>query len=231
MIKKIFPKYSEYVCNTYPDNGFEASGENCVLQTSPEVTKARLIAGGTFFKSVKDGGSGNVNNITLECIVTAGSPPGTDNVVLNITDVDGSIQPISFTQIGGSPCGENGINNLRDILNAGSPTYPYAVMMPEIDDVQSWDAATQDAECVITNFGPIKMGTGLSVVAKVLPDGSADIRTGPTFTLFHIQKAETGNTGEVTTVDAVSEWDGAQWITYPSELYAAGSGSPALCNP
>jgi len=233
MTKKVFPKYHELVCDTYTPN-FAASGEICVLQTTKEVTKARKEAGGTFFRSVKDGGSGNVNNITLECLVTAGSPPGTDNVVFKITDIDAievvdrTVYTIEFTQDSGSPCsiGDDGIKKLRGILNAGSPNYPYPVIMPEVDNEQPWDAATQDAHCTIAEFTPaVSMGG-----AKVLPDGSVSIRTGPAFTLFHIQTAETGTKGEITDVNALSEWDGVQWIAYPSELYAAGSGSPALCD-
>jgi len=233
MTKKVFPKYHKLVCDTYtPD--FTATGENCVLQTVEEVTKARLVQGGTFFRSVKDGGSGDVNNIMLECVVAAGSPPGTDNVVFKITDIDAievvdrTVYTIEFTQDSGSPCsiGDDGIKKLRDVLNAGSPNYPYPVIMPEVDNKQPWDASTQDAHCTIAEFTPaVSMGG-----ATVLPDGSVSIRTGPSFTLFHIQNAETGNKGEITAVDALSEWDGVQWIAYPSELHEAGTGSPALCD-
>lgn len=212
-----FPKYHELICDTYTPN-FTAGPTPCTLPSYPLVTKSRLQAGGTLFRSVQTGGAANVNNITLQCVVTPVSTVGfvvTENVDFTITDPFGVVYNIpTITQIydGGSPevCIQNGFSQLRTALNSNP-----VVDMPLDDTVGSgWTAAMNESFCLITAFGPTNMAG-----ATVLPDGSGTIRTGPAYTLAHIVDAETGATGEVTTVDAISEWDGDQWVAHPSALY------------
>jgi hypothetical protein len=211
-----FPKYHELICNTYtPD--FTAGSTSCTLQSAPLVTKSRLVAGGSFFRSVKDGGTGNVNAIVLECILTPrGGSPDVDDGILRITNVDGTIQDVPFVQKygGGSPhCIINGVDALRTALSGNT-----IVTMPLLDDVQPWDASTNDAACEMSAFGPTPMGG-----ATVLPDATAAIRTGPAYSLFHVLQAETGDKGEITDVDAISEWDGTEWVAHPSPQYELDS--------
>ena len=232
-MKKIFPKYHKLICDTYtPD--FTASGTPCTLQTGSGYTKSRLLKGGTFFRSIQTGATSNVNNIHLTCVVTdvtvIGSPPTniiTENVDFTITDVLGQVTTLpTFQQaiFTGSPiaCVENGFDNLRTKMGLSGQS---VIEIPNSDaDGSGWIIADEE-ECMLTSFD-FDMGG-----AVVLDNGSSTMRTGPAFTLFYISTMETTATGGITTVDTISEWDDVQWLPHPSTLYAAGSGSPALCNP
>lgn len=212
-----FPKYHELICDTYTPN-FTAGPTPCTLPSYPLVTKSRLTAGGTFFRSTQTGGAANVNNIILQCTITPVSVVGsivTENVDFTITDSFGVVTNIpTITQIHdtGSPevCVQSGYAQLRTALNSNNE-----VDMPLLDTPAVWDQSTDEGFCMLTAFGPTNM-TG----ATVLPDGSGAIRTGPAYTLAHIVQAETGDAGEITDINAISEWDGVQWVANPSPLYA-----------
>ncbi len=212
-----FPKYHELICNTYTPT-FTAGPQPSILQSTNQVTKSRLLAGGTFFRSVKDGATGSVNNIILECVVIPVSVIGnivTEDVVFTITDDMGNITTLpTITQQlnAGSPttiCIQSGFAQLRSSLISNPD-----VVMPLDDSASSgWLQSVNEAFCFITSFGPTNMSG-----ASVLPDGDSSIRTGPTYTLFHTVQAETGSKGQITDVNSISEWDGIGWGAYPSPL-------------
>lgn len=217
----LFPKYHELICNTYTPV-FVAGPSPCTLQ-SGDTTRSRLADGGTLFRSVENGSTSNVNNIILECIVTP-TIGNVQEVVFKITDPLGAVTTLpTFTQeydalAAPDPiCFESGISQLRATLATN-----LVVTMPTIDDIQPWDAITDDSECLLTSFGP----TNLSGAA-VLPDNISPIRTGPAFTLYHVGSAEESATGlPLTVVNTLSEWDGTQWIAHPSTLYDPDSPPP-----
>ena len=233
----IFPKYHELICKTYtPD--FTASGTPCTLQSAALVTRSRLPIGGTFFRSKQNGSVGDVNKIRLKCEITdvtvVGSPPTniiTEDVVFTITDQRPDVDVVTilptFQQrlFTGSPikCVENGFDNLRTALVGNllvtmpaDDTSDSASGDPDIDlnlQASGWVLADED-ECFLTSFESNLTGATVLTLA-----GSPAIRTGPAFTLFHINGAETENDGGITTLNGVSEYDGTQWIAYPSTLY------------
>lgn len=224
-----FPKYHELICNTYTPT-FIASSEPCVLQSYPLVTKSRLQAGGTLFRSVKDGGATNVNDIHLQCVVIPISDSGgvvTQSVDFTITDADGIVTNIpTITQtinLSSSPdtCIQSGFAQLRTELSTNND-----VEMPEDDSNDivptesdpggsgtGWVIADESL-CMLTSFSGFMSG------GEVISDvGTGSIRTGPAYTLFNIARAETEDDGGNTDITKLVEWDGDGWIDYPSPLY------------
>jgi len=215
-----FPKYHELICDTYTPT-FVASSAPCVLPSYPLVTKSRLLAGGTLFRSVANGGEADVNQIILQCVVTTVSNVAgllIQTVDFTITDQDSVVTNIpQFTQqidTSGSPnvCipGFNGFTQLRTALNSNGD-----IDMP-LDDTSGsgWKQVDDEGFCMLTAFGPWNMAD-----ATVLPDGTSAIRTGPSYTLGFIIRAETDSDGGSTEVNAITEWDGSNWVAHPSPLF------------
>jgi len=220
-----FPKYNPLICGNYSPN-FTAGAVPCTLQSVARVARARLLAGNTFFRSVQTAAFVDVNSINLNCTVTPLGIVGTvqsEQVDLIITDEFGVVNPtISIIQEIdlGSPttCISHGPSLLRAALT-GNPS----VIMPPSDDGDGgsgWSIVGPTPPnlepCFIIPFNAnLSGGIGLPPGG----DGSS-IRTGPTFTLMHIQEAETGPAGEIDiNVNEISEWDGTQWIAHPSSLH------------
>ena len=214
-----FPKYHELICNTYtPD--FTAGPASCVLQTGVEK-RSRRVAGGSFFRSVEVGSTNN--GIEIECIVTP-DVGNSENVEFKYTDQNGNPQtPITFAQeydaIGTPPsCLLNGINQLRAALAGNS-----ILTMPTIDTQQPWNSTLDDAECKLTSFGPFNL-----LGASGPPVPSSAIRTGPSYTLYHIGGSEDGvSDGTIAASNYIIEWDGNAWVSHPSTLYEIGD--PVTC--
>jgi len=220
-----FPKYHELICDDYtPD--FIAGPTPCALPSVQTATKARLEAGGTFFRSVEDGGTADVNQIKLQCIVTPITidvPAGEvwSSVDFIITNPDNVVTNIpTFTQkidVSGSPnvCVYNGFAHLRAALTSNG-----VVNMPVDDSAiagagSGWKQIDDEGFCMLTTFGPTNMAGSLPST-PASPTG----RTGPTFTLLHVGDIEEGAKGEITiAVNRLSEWDGTKWIGHPSDLF------------
>lgn len=219
-----FPLYSPLICPPGWEPDFTAGATQCTLQ-SGNVTRSRITAGGTFFRSVETAGSATVNNIVLSCTITLTGTVGdidTYDVIFNYTDPLGVSQtPITVEQKidTGAPGGVtlSGIDELRTALSGNS-----IVTMPLNDTPEPWVAATDDAD-FLSAFGgspEVNMTGGVG-----LPIYSSGIRTGPTYALFHIDNADTAENGDNVTVNEISEWDGInnQWISHPSTSYEIDS--------
>ncbi len=218
-----FPLYSPLICPPGWQPDFAAGSEACALQTG-DVSRARLVAGGSLFRSVETAGSADVNNIILQLIV--GTP-------VSVGDIDtSSIDLIISGPMVGSPtitisstqawntnttscvAGGNGVSNLRAAVLLANTI----ITMPPIDTTV-WT----DSTCLMASFGPTNMSGGIG-----LPIYSSSIRTGPTYALFHVANADTAEDGTFEAVDAISEWDGInnKWISHPSTLYEVGDPAP-----
>lgn len=216
----LFPKYHELICDTYTPN-FVAGATPCTM-SSENVSRSRLVAGGTFFRSIEHGAVYPNNSIILECIVTLVSDISdiqTYDVVFNVTDKDGIVTPYTFQQKYNSDlstCITNGVTTLRDKL-ATNPI----VNMPIIDVIEPWDAATDDNPCLLTSFSKTALDGGVG-----LPIPPPTIRTGPTFTLYHANLWDGNDDGTSKMYNKIFEWDGVQWIAHPSILYPIDSPPP-----
>ena len=202
------------------------------------MTRARLQAGGTFFRSAKTGGIENVNNITVSCTVvqTSGDGSGDDvySVTLNYTDSDGNLgSPATATQVFdnvGDSYTTNGIDGLRGKMATNT-----ILTMPEDDTGSSgWFAATDDADH-ITQFGAgsppellsLEGGTTLPTSGGS-PISFESIRTGATDALFHVANADTAEDGSQEEVNTISAWNPftLRWDAFPlpdEDLYEIDS--------
>ncbi len=219
----LFPKYHELICNTYTPPF--VAGTSPSLIGSGDITRSRLVAGGTFFRSVDVLFASNVNDIILQCVVVFTGIEGTDtnvyDVDFTITDPVGNITIIpTFTQKYNTDinsCVQNGVSILRSLLASNS-----IVNMPTTDVQQSWNASSNDSDCLLSSFGPTKMSGGAGV-----PTDTDSIRSGPAFTLFHVYESEENNAnGSLTLLNQMIEWDGTQWINHPSTLYSPDNPPP-----
>ena len=269
-----FPKYHELICDTYtPD--FTASSTPCTLQTTTE-SRSRLVGGGTFFRSVDVQTAYDVDNIKLECTVTAAPSEGdnsVDDVEFKVTDAFSVVTTYNFQQKYDTvemSCTLNGVSQLRSLLS-NNPI----VNMPILDTQQPWNSSIDDSDCLLSSFGSTNMSGGNGP-----PVPTIAVRTGPAYSLFHISDSEivtitftvatlaerlalssaqvtdvahqtggpeagyyilTGinpanesdwtsidpNDGTLQPTNKVVEWDGDNWITYPSTLY--NIGDPVTC--
>ncbi len=232
-----FPLYSPLICLPGWEPNFTAGSEPCTLQSVETVTKSRWdepTAG--LFRSVQTGGSATVNAIQINCVVTeiSGGATITENVEFNYTDPKGVWQTtITFQQAytstspcvtvdAGSPGTITPVQRLRSLLSA-IPVDEAVLIMPEDDTANTgYVAGDDDSICPLVSF------TTTLKDALGLPPDSTGIRTGPTYALMHIENAETEPDGSVTTVNALSEWDGVnnQWTAHPSTLYEVGDPAP-----
>ncbi len=215
----LFPKYHELICDTYTP-AFIPGPAPCVL-SSGNVSRARLVAGSAFFRSVEVKSSVDVNEIILECNITKlenGPDFWSENVDFKIIDPAGNITIIPTfrqrTETGS--CLANGFVQLRNLLR-----YNPVVNMPKIDVQQPWNNLT-DEGCFVRAFPPTKMAGAVGEPIDIPP-----IRTGPTFTLFHKNQSEqNSDTGEFEPLNEMVEWTGTQWIPHPSTLYHPDNPPP-----
>jgi hypothetical protein len=213
------------VCGWYTPN-FTAGVEGCTLPTAPAETRGKLTAGGTFFRSIEFGS--HVDNINISAtyqVGGAGSPDSwrdyntgsptfdafTDIVGLRVVITDGSTTEnyyILQEALGESPdagWSVNGITELRSKISASSTL----VTMPDLDNNGGWDKST-DEETILGAFsGSLSGGTGAPVT------GLGSIRTGPFYTLYHIQDSEDID-GNTYTANVVRFWNGASWNSFSS---------------
>ena len=231
-----FPKYSKYICNTYPDNGFVAGPQSCVLP-SGDVKRSRLAAGGSFYRSVETGATSDVNNISLTCTVTFRETVGDIDfydVVFDYTDDTGAPQPTITVEQRYDTLNTiytlNGITQLRAALSGNS-----IVRMPTDDSGTAGSGYTSvsDADHISSFSGTMSGGLQLPVSGGS-PVDLDTIRTGPTYTLAHIAQSDTAENGDWVDINAISEWDGSQWTEHPSSLHEPfidGNGDVVVPHP
>lgn len=217
------PDYS-YRPNFTPSVG--SGGPDCAAPVYEE-RRARLFAGGTFFRSKNGGESANLISIEL---LSSGSPIGWS---LNVY-VDGVLEETfttTQTEVGGSPCPPQVAAALRVDVNANSnviemPPIDYggsAVATDPIFDTTSSDPLIPGDRCV-TSFGPTPLsgGDGPPTDDTTLPT----IRTGPERSLIilalsEIIDREASDPGILETPpqdEKVRQWNGISWVAYiPNE--------------
>ncbi len=221
-----FPKYSTQICDTFVPV-FVPGITSCTLQQGREI-RSRLTAGGTFFRSVSVGEINN--NIVLECVVTTGTL-GSESVVFNYTDQNGIAQPvINFVQEFdiNNMCINSGVDQLRSALSANNiittPAIDYGGNNPH-NNTPSWDSSIDGSTCLLTSFGPTNMSGGFNPPTPAnaitnTPPASPPIRTGPTYSLFFISSSEANQpNGKPILVNKIIEWNGVNWVTYPSTVF------------
>lgn len=236
-----FPLYSPLICWPGWEPDFVAGSESCVLQ-SGDATRARLggvvEAGGTFFRSINTGAIENVNAITITCTIVDSGTNGDEDwedisVVVKAPWI--SDETYNFTQTYdtnlASCVGLSGPEQLRAAVQNGSPAS--VITLPTIDDIGTgtitspvpWDSGTDDADCFMTAF----LETNLSG-AVGLPANDTDLRTGPTYALFHIANAEVSATGlPLESFNGISAWNPftLSWDEFPiptEDLYEIDAG-------
>ena len=224
-----FPLYSPLICpNIFYKPDFLAGSTPCTLQ-SGDVTRSRLLIGGSFFRSTEAAGNDNVNGILLTCTVTLIDTTGdieTYDVDFDYTDANGTpLTTITVAQVYNTDTliyTTNGIDSLRAALVGN-----LIVTMPTVDVANTetgWGGYNSSSDSDhITAFTQTPMEDALT-----LPTGPSGIRTGPTYTLYHIARADTAADGSWEDINAISEWDGVNslWIAHPSTLYEVGDPAP-----
>ena len=228
-----FPLYSPLICPPGWEPDFVAGSESCVLQ-SGNVTRSRLIAGGSLFRSVETAGSADVNNITLQLIV--GSPVTDGDIDTSTLDlivsgpmVGSPVITISTTQAWNtnlSSCSLNGVDRLRAAVLVADTI----ITMPPVDIPSTWT----DSTCLMTSFTETMSGGAGLPISGGSPVSFESIRTGSTYNLYHVANADTVEDGSNEAVNAISAWNQftLSWDTFPipaEDLYeidSAGNITP-----
>lgn len=229
----LFPKYHELICDTYTP-AFTAGTTQAALGSS-DFTKSRaseIFGGqGLLFRSIDTLESYPANSIRIGIVVTNAGTVGdvtTYDVVVTITDGFGSTTVHNFTQkidddgVNPATCAEDGMVQLHAIVD------PLLFMEMPVRDKQTdvdgaeWFAPLHERVCIVPNF----VATFLTGAAGSLPNPPS-VRTGPSFTLHHVNFSESENiVGDIELINKVIEWDGTQWIDHPSTLYSPDNPPP-----
>lgn len=203
MIKNCYPEYV-YV----PDFVVTPAGEVAPDCIAPGYTenRARLFAGGTYFRSKLQGPSWNntqvrvIDNLngTLTCTVTHPSYPIETYIV---TQTPGALP--------GDPCSPNGIGSLRTAMNNN----PTSILELYTRGIDMFDIGGEDAPCLSAfPFVSLSGGSGGPTDSA----GLAGIRTGPTRSIIIIRTQEDINGYPITPPASkrVQQWNGTSWISY-----------------
>jgi len=233
------PKY--IVCGTYtPD--FTPGPQSCVLQATAE-RHARLVVGGTFFRSLLFGAGENSIQINCQQIGYNYTGTGTlasphvgdvETVTLRMTITKGekleyydTTQRRQYQSVEGPPLVfvnmwvwiSNAISNFRSLINGVS----MLVAMPSTDGIQPWNSGVNDQNHINT-FGSTHFAHGSP------PAPSAAIRTGPTYTILQIASTEDGNGNSVNT-NIIKYWNSKNWIAFSpkKDCYDPNNISAGTC--
>ncbi len=220
------------ICNWYTPS-FIPGTANCVLQSYNEV-RARLVSGGTFFRSIEPGSKGN--NIELK--VTWEYQDGSGNWIETIIDTEvqrvhlyvyykgNLVEEFTAPQDGaddgmGNFVWNSGIPDLRNTVNNNS-NY---ITMPTIDVQQPWDSSTDDQDH-LGHFDTTSLTGGVAGPSD--PSSvSPPIRTGPYYDLILISSSEVPNgpipdklnNGSMVDVNRIYYWNGACWLDFSLDCY------------
>lgn len=208
------------ICNWYVPT-FVAGTTPSLLQETDE-TRARLVAGGSFFRSVDVGPYTNNIQVTSTWEVNDGgwrvyNPGAPDfDTLLDIgrvrlslsTGVPAQDESYTATQTytGGSPAWTvNAIPSLRTQLSSSN-----LVTMPVSDIQQPWNIGL-DADHLEEFDSFLAGGTG----GPTTPTGLAGIRTGPAQSLIYIKNSEINSSdGSMNALQITRYWNGACWKAY-----------------
>jgi hypothetical protein len=215
-----------------PDPSTYGTGADSFAPSGQNEWRARLDAGGTFFRS-KDVGS-EQNAITVQVQLSAPTPP--HNVTLTvrkgaITEVYTAPQDYSeeFNGPDGAFSGYNvtvdAIAAIRTQVNASSALIEMPARNFDVVDAAGIDGDTgravrgiegPGADGVFTVLAQTNLAGGSSVASS-----PAGIRTGPDRTLIHVNRSERNNAnGAVTEVNSMMQWSGSSalsgsFVPYP----------------
>ena len=240
------------VCDWYAPV-FTPGPTGCTLPIYSE-SKARLLIGGSFFRSKDIGAQTNEIWISSTWQVHAGGSPndwrdynaGGGDTIADVVGVDIIItnnvitEPYRADQIGaGSPPWTlSGIPSLRSQLSTSQ-----LVEMPEIDvqtvltsPEDTWDS-TADDDDHLAEFSSTYLSGGTSgPTTKAELDA---IRTGPALTMVYIDTSEKGNAdGSITELGETRYWNGYCYKGYtpdapdchdPADHTGSPAGSPPFC--
>ena len=212
---------------------FVSGPESCVLK-SFSLTRNRLLAGNTFFRSREIGR----HVVTVQCVwltnmLVGGIPSGPEDVTVDQLSVN-SVKLIvdGFDSSGQAhtnvyyaeqtilPATEgtwaSAIPALRTAVNNNDPI----VTMPETDFQAPFAAGSDDGEYV-NYFGQERLmgGDGAPTNEKAI----STLRTGPEKSIIYLLRSENkaeGNehndNGTLLEVNELREWNGYAWIKYTS---------------
>ena len=188
-----------------------------------------IDTGGTFFRTKNGGTEQNLLSIQL----TLSGVDFTLTVRNDGTLVETFIVSNQGTESGGV-CTPNLINDLRTLINGGSPIGSNYIEMPSIDyggvagaagSSPIFDSSVDDAGCLST-FAEISFtgATGEPTDAPTITGNPPETtpRTGPSRTIIVIvlseiilnTSADEGKSQDIPTTEKVRQWDGTAWIGY-----------------
>lgn len=209
---------------------FKPGGESCRIQTFNE-TRARLVAGGSFFRS-KDVGA-QWNSINLTTVIAAAnsgmfnnpSPTthpnwnpiwsGTGTIVVELRiqhDYTNYLNYYYITQgqVNAVPppeCTVHAPTLLRAQVNSDINTI---IEMPVNDVIVPWDSSVDElTTCLISSFSSNMSGGDNG------PADPSSVRTGPEKAIIYINQSEKNSpTGVLQDIQELREFNGEYWIPY-----------------
>lgn len=211
---------------------FTPSAESCRIKSYSE-TRARLSAGGTFFKSKSVGDqlnsialTMNISTLTLNgfsnpspsthpnwngswsssTLVVELKVEHTYSNYLNYYYVaQGSQDLLSLPAI---VCLTHAPSLLRAQVTADTNAI---IEMPTIDTLSGWNSSVAELTvCLLTAFPTTNLSGGDSG-----PAGSNGVRTGPEKAIIHIKQSEINSpTGTLQNVQQLRSFDGTNWVPY-----------------
>jgi len=174
--------------------------------------RSRLFAGGTFFRSIRQGSIRN--SISLEAIVVGGGP---QTVTLNVRfqGVLSETFVITQTTSVGPPPTCNGIANLRAAVNNVITGSKLIEMRTRGFDF--FDNGVDDSDDCVVAFSNTSMTGGSGEPDPIFERPFIDaIRTGPERTMIIIRTTEdiTGFPITPPSTRRVKQFDGKKWVLY-----------------
>lgn len=169
--------------------------------------RARLFAGGTYFRSIEQGP--HWNDVSLEIEDNIDGDP--NKFLLTVRYRGVQVETYETTKVPdneGIGCSTSGIGNLRNQVNA---TSEYIEMYSRSEDI--FDTGGEDASC-ISAFQETYMSGASGPPLDDTP--IARINTGPERTVIIVGTTENekGQSVDPPAERKVQQWDGEQWVSY-----------------
>lgn len=209
---------------------FTPGSESCRILKYNEK-RARLIAGGTFFRSKDVGAHWNSVNLTLIAVAansgmfnnpnpTAHSRwnplwTGTPTIVVELMVQHDFSNYLDYYYVEQGEvnimpppeCTTNAIGELREQISGDTLSL---IEMPTIDVQAPWnDSPNEDGVCLLSPF------TGTLAGGDSGPAGGSGVRTGPEKAVININQSEKGSaTGQLQTIQELREYNGSIWIPF-----------------
>lgn len=203
----------------------------CTIETHAEK-RARLIAGGTFFRSKTIGSKWNSAN--LQIIVSTldlggfNNPTPSDHptwsgwgssvMVVELTVTHTATEHLSYyysqqgqTSLLPPPeCVRHAPSALRAVVNADTAAI---IEMPTNDVQAPWAGGVsgddEKTTCLLSPFSSTLSG------GESGPDNPSELRTGPMKSVFYVSESEKYNSdGSLTPIQELREYNGTDWIPY-----------------